>query len=300
MRHTLLLACLALVFPLRLPAQELQPRTLVNLPVRLNIVTAAAGYARGNLLLEPTLPIEDGKAELFTVIPGFFRTFGLLGMSAQAGVLVPWVTGTWRGRLAGADTSTDRTGIGDVQLRMSFNFAGAPAVTRSEFAGYRQRTVAGVTMAVGMPVGQYYPERLINLGTNRWAFSARAGASHLAGRFLLEATGSATVYTTNHDFYGGRTLEQHPFYDAQAHLAYGIRGAQLWAAGSIGYGWGGRTVVDGNPGQPLENVRASATLRLPLAPGHALKLVFIHGLHTRLGTDFDTFQGVYQYVWGGS
>jgi hypothetical protein len=32
---------------------------------------------------------------------------------------------------------------------------------------------------------------------------------------------------------------------------------------------------------------------------HALKLVYINGLVTGLGADFDTFQIAYQYAWGG-
>jgi len=30
-----------------------------------------------------------------------------------------------------------------------------------------------------------------------------------------------------------------------------------------------------------------------------LKLVYINGLKTALGSDFDTFQLAYQYTWGG-
>ncbi len=46
-------------------------------------------------------------------------------------------------------------------------------------------------------------------------------------------------------------------------------------------------------------MRASVVLRLPLARGHGLKLVYINGLTTKLGTDFDTVQLAYQYGFGG-
>jgi hypothetical protein len=169
----------------------------------------------------------------------------------------------------------------------------------SEFRSYRQSTVVGASIAVTAPLGQYFPERLINLGTNRWSFSPRLGASQVIGRCVLEGYATASFYTTNGDFFGGKTLEQDPFYDVQAHAIYGIRGTELWAAGSVGYGWGGRATIDGVPKSRIENIRISGTLRLPLARRQALKLVYINGFKTALGTDFDTFQVAYTYAWGG-
>jgi hypothetical protein len=179
------------------------------------------------------------------------------------------------------------------------NFVGSPALALSEFRSYKQRTVVGASIAVVAPLGQYFPDRLVNLGANRWSFAPRLGASQVAGRWLLEGYASAIFYTANDEFYGGQTLEQEPFYDVQAHAIYTIRGADLWVAGSIGYGSGGRSTIDGVPKSRIENVRLSGVLRLPLARGHGLKLVYINGLKTAMGTDFDTFQVAYQYMWGG-
>jgi hypothetical protein len=39
-------------------------------------------------------------------------------------------------------------------------------------------------------------------------------------------------------------------------------------------------------------------LRIPLARWHAVKLVYIHGLATKFGSDFDTFQLAYQVTFG--
>jgi hypothetical protein len=51
--------------------------------------------------------------------------------------------------------------------------------------------------------------------------------------------------------------------------------------------------------EALSNVRASIVFRLPLTPGHGLKVVYISGLTTELGADFDTVQLGYQYTFGG-
>jgi hypothetical protein len=282
-----------------LAAQELEPRALVNAPVGVNFLVVSAGYLTGNVLLEPSLPIEDGEARLGTLGLAYLRSIGLFGMAGRVGLVVPSATGTWEATVAGNDTSTTRTGFGDPALKLYVNFVGSPALTLGEFRSYRQSTVVGASIAATAPLGQYFPERLINLGTNRWSFAPRLGASQVLGRWLIEGYASATFYTANHDFYGGQTLEQDPFYDVQAHAIYGIRGADFWVAGSAGYGWGGRSTVNGVAKSRIENVRISGVLRLPLARGHGLKLVYINGLKTALGSDFDTFQLAYQYTWGG-
>lgn len=295
------LAVLLLAAPLAssLPAQELEPRALINAPVGMSFFVASVGYLNGGLLLEPSLPLDDGKARLGTLGIGYVRVVNFFGMVGKVAVALPAATGSWEATFVERDTSTTRTGLGDPVFKLSANFIGSPALTLREFGSYRQSTVMGVSLAVTPPLGQYFPERLINLGTNRWSFGTRIGASRVLGRWLLEGYGSATFYTTNHDFYGGQTLEQAPFYDVQAHGIYAIRGADLWAAGSVGYGWGGRSTINGVPKSQIENVRISGILRIPLARGHGLKLVYINGLKTALGSDFDTFQVSYQYAWGG-
>ena len=292
-----LFACTLFAPPLA--AQELEPRALVNAPVGVNFLVVSAGYMTGNVLLEPSLPIEDGKAQLGTLGLAYLRSVGLFGVAGRVGLVIPSATGSWEANVAGNDTSTTRTGFGDPAFKLYVNFIGSPALTMGEFRSYRQSTVVGASLAVTAPLGQYYPERLINLGTNRWSFAPRLGASRVLGRWLVEGYASATFYTANDDFYGGQTLEQDPFYDVQAHVIYGIRGADLWIAGSAGYGWGGRSTINGVAKSRIENVRISGVLRLPLARGHGLKLVYINGLKTALGSDFDTFQLAYQYTWGG-
>jgi len=281
-------------------AQELEPRALVNMPVGTNFLIASAGYLYGNLLLDPAIPIVGGTADVATLAFGYVRSVGVGGLAGKVTVVIPTATGTWSGEVSGIDTSTSRTGFGDPALKLSLNFVGSPALTLPEFRTYRQGFVAGAVLSTTFPLGQYDPDRLINLGSNRWSFTPRLGASQVAGRWVFEGYASATFYTVNGDFYGGNTLAQQPLLELQGHAIYLIRGTDLWAAVSYGYAWGGRTALNGGPeGEPLENARVSAMVRFPLARGHGLKLVYINGLRTVLGTDFDTFQLAYQYAWGG-
>jgi hypothetical protein len=293
-----LVATLLLAGPLS--AQELEPRALQNAPTGTNLLAGLAGYSRGNLLVDPAVPIEDATARVWSLAFGYYRAISLFGQGAKIGVLVPLYNGRWEGTVAGIDTGTTRTGLADPRLSLSWNFLGAPALTRSGMRSFRQGTVAGIQLAVGVPLGQYDPEKLINLGLNRWSFQSRLGLSQPIGSHLtLEAYAAATFYTTNSDYYGGKVLSQDPFLEGQVHAIYSFHQPGLWVAGSIGYGLGGRITIDDVTQDELQNTRASLSFRYPVTRQHALKLIYINGLTTRLGADYDTFQLAWQHAFGG-
>ena len=199
-------------------AQELEPRALLNTPIGTNFVIVAGGYLYGNVLLDPAIPIEDLTADLWTVAGVYARSISVFGLSGKIGGAVPYATGTWNGRLSGIDSSVSRTGFGDPVLKLSVNFIGSPALPLSGFRTYRQSTVAGFSLAVTAPLGQYITGKLINLGSNRWSFAPRLGASKVLGSWYAEAYLGATFFTTNTDFFGGHRLTQEPLFDTQAHL----------------------------------------------------------------------------------
>jgi len=281
--------------PLR--AQELEPRALINAPVGTNFVLVSTGYLFGNLLLDPALPLENGEADVWTFAGSYARAIDFFGLAGKIGVGVPLATGKWSAAVNGIDTTATRSGFGDPVFRLSVNFLGSPALTPQEFRGYRQSTVAGLILAVTAPLGQYNPERLINLGSNRWSLATRLGLSHNFGKWIIEGYATGTFYTANEDFFGGNTLEQHPLFDGQLHVIRFIGSPFFWVAGSAGYAWGGRSVLNGVEKQSLDNKRLSLAVRKPFGRQHAIKAAYINGLSTRLGSDFDTFQLAWQYAW---
>ena len=282
-----------------LSAQELEPRALINAPIGTNFVIVASGYIYGNVLLDPAVPIEDLTADLWTVAAVYARSISFFGLAGKIGGAVPYATGTWNGRLSGIDTSVSRSGFGDPVLKLNVNFIGSPALPLSGFRSYRQSTVAGFSLAVTAPLGQYITGKLINLGSNRWTVSPRLGASKVLGSWYAEAYLGASFFTANTDFFGGQRLTQEPLFDSQAHLIRLLRGPSFWIAGSVGYIWGGQSSLDGVPKTSIESVRASLTLRVPVARQHGLKLAYINGVSARFGGDFDTIQLAWQYVFGG-
>lgn len=123
------------------------------------------------------------------------------------------------------------------------------------------------------------------------------GLSKTLGPFTLELDTSVTFYTTNDDFFGGRTLERDPLYAVQGHLIYHTRWG-IWAAVDATYCTGGRTTIDGKPGERLENVRVGATLAIPIDRRNSIKLYGSTGAISRIGGNFDTVGIAWQYRWG--
>jgi hypothetical protein len=148
-----------------------------------------------------------------------------------------------------------------------------------------------------VPVGQYNPSRLVNLGTNRWYIKPDIGISKALGALTLELSASATFFTSNDDYFGGQTLEQDPVYSPQAHVSYSF-GRGAWCALDGTYDYGGRTTVDGvRANDVLGNSRAGVTLALPVNRSNSIKLYASTGTSIRTGSDFDLVGIAWQYRW---
>jgi len=296
---TLLLATLAqLAAAAAAQAQDLEPRPYSNAPVGLNFLVAAYAYSQGGLSVDPSLPIQDAKLKIHAVVLAYARTLDLWGKSGKFDVILPYADLAGTALVAGEARDRIVSGFADPRFRMSVNLYGAPALSMKEFAAYRQDLVIGTSVQVSAPGGQYDPARAINIATNRWSIKPDIGFSKAFGELKADLTGGVTFYSSNDDFFGGRTREQAPVYSAQAHLTYDFGGGVWGGIGATFYS-GGRTTVNGvRNDDALKNSRVGATLALPLDRRNSLKFHASSGVTTRIGTSFDTFGVAWQYRWG--
>jgi hypothetical protein len=301
-RHALVAAAalaLTCVVPSAARAQSLEPRAYSNSPVGTNFLVAGVAYSQGDVTLDPSLPIEDADAKVYSGFVGYARTLDLWGQSGQIGLLVPAARADANGLIEGQARSVSRSGFGDPGLRLTANLYGAPALSPEEFAAYRQDTIVGVSLLVTAPWGRYDPEKLINIGSNRWSFRPEVGVSKALGKWIIEGAAAATFFTTNDEFFPGTsTREQNPLYSLQGHVVYNFRPG-MWAALDATYYTGGRTTVNGVLKNDLQqNLRWGGTLALPIDRRHSVKVFFTSGVFTRTGTDFTTVGAGWQYRWG--
>jgi outer membrane putative beta-barrel porin/alpha-amylase len=280
-------------------AQELEPRAYTAAPIGVNFLVVAIGRSSGGVLVDPSLPVDDVDANIESFAVGVGRTMNLFGHMALALAAVPYAWADVSGNVGEDRRSVTRTGFADPRVKLSVNLLGGRALTAREFArSARPATIVGVSLSAAAPLGQYRPSRLINLGANRWSFKPEIGVSHAVGRWTVEGYGGVFLFTTNDRFYTGASVRtQDPIVQLQAHASYTLR-RQLWAAFDATWYSGGRTSVDGvKKGDLQRNSRIGATLSMPFAQRHSLKISGSSGATTRIGANFRTVGVAWQLTW---
>ena len=278
-------------------SQELEPRALTNIPVGMNFAVAGYAYSQGNLLFDPALPLEDAEAKLHMLIGAYARSINFFGLSGKMDLIVPYGIGDWTGVFTGVDTATSRSGFADIRFRLSFNFHGAPALKASQFRDYSPGRISGFSLQVIAPTGQYYPDRLINLGTNRWTFKPQWGYAWNFEKWIWETYASAWIYTKNKDFWGGNELRLNPLFALKLH---GIRKLKKgnWFALNVGYGIGARGYInDELKDNRISTIRLMAVYAMKINKNHTLRIDAKTGIRFEKGADFNAIGLSYQYRW---
>jgi len=279
-------------------AQELEPRAYSNVPVGLNFFIAGYSYQTGGVLFDPAIPLENAEIKTHSSLFAYARSIKVGRMSGKVDAIVPyaWLAGS--ADFMGTQGSREVAGLADPRVRMSVIFIGGPALPISGFKDYKQNFVMGASMQVYFPIGQYDPEKLVNLGTNRFTFKPEIGISKTIKQLILELALAGQFYTVNNNYYNGQTMSQNPIGSVQGHINYNFRGG-IWAAFDGTIYWGGKTTIEGVEGNNLQqNSRLGFTFALPLDMHHSLKLNLSTGVSTRTGSDFDAVTLAWQYRWG--
>lgn len=278
-------------------AQEMEPRAYSPSPVGMTFLGLSWQRSSGGVTTDPTLPITNVDAEIDSAIVGVVRTFGLGGRSASVGLLLPYTRAEVSGEVFEENRIAERSGLADARLRLAVNLFGSPALDRAQFARRVPGTSLGASLVVIAPTGEYDNDKLINLGTNRWAFKPELGLYQPIGPWSLEFSVGMWLFGDNDAFYGDSRREQDPLTTMQAHIGYTFR-PQLWIAANATWYAGGRTTVDGiRKADRQETTRLGLTLSLPLTGGQSLKVAWSDGASTRIGSDFTTWTVVWQYAW---
>ncbi|MEC5387503.1 transporter [Uliginosibacterium sp. H3] len=278
-------------------AQQLEPRAYAPLPVDLNVLGLAAAYSRGDVAVDPSVPISNAQARLVVVAPFYAHSFDLLGRQAGVSLVMPIADINGHGELQGQAREVKRTGLGDPVMRFSINLLGSPALTAQQFATRKRETILGASLSVVAPLGDYDSTKLVNLGSNRWAFKPELGLSQPVGDWDLELYAGVWLFTDNDNFYGGLVRKQEPMMSTQSHVVYTFQPG-LWASFDFTYYVGGATTVGGKPKDDRnDNSRAGLTLALPVARQHALKLSWSRGVTVRIGQNFTVLGASWSYAW---
>lgn len=291
------LLTIAILYSCFVQAQEFEPRSLGNLPVKSNFAILGYGYSTGNVLLDPAISIDDLNARVHMLAVGYLRSFNLFGTLAKVEAIVPYALGDWEGNYQGIDTATSRNGFGDMRFRLSVNLLGSSARKLSEFRSYKQKTILGVNLQVITPTGQYFSDKLLNLGSNRWTFRPQIGVSQALNKWIFELYVGGWFFTANNNFWGGNKLTQNPIGVSKVHVIYSFPKG-VWLAADIGYGIGGKTFInDVEKDTHMSGLRFGLTAMIKLKQQHFLKFYVVSGIRFEQGSDYDIFGMAYQFNW---
>ncbi len=279
--------------------QDLELRAFSATPVGMNFGVLALGHASGTVLFDQATKIEDVTGKITSVAGVYGRSLSVFGAAGKIVAVVPFLWGDWEGMYQGAPASASRRGMADPLVELSVNFLGAPAMTMAQMRTYSQKWVVGGSIKVSVPVGQYLPEKLLNLGANRWAVRPRFGVSRKSGRLALEGMASVWLYEINDDFFGGSSLAKEPLWSLQFNGVYQWLSG-LWLGVGAGFSRGGQSSVNDLISDTYQKTtRWAAVLSVPVAKRHSLKVLFANGLSTRVGADLTNVSLAWSWRWGG-
>jgi hypothetical protein len=304
----ILLAGALWLWPAIAAAQDLTPRAYFPAPDKSNAVILTYAFSQGELVFDPTLPITDASGRIHTPVVSLYHAFGFFGRAASLTGSLPFAIGELSGTVSGEDRAITRRGLADTNVRLAINLIGGPILSAPAFVKTPlPRALLGASIKVVAPTGQYDSTRLLNIGTNRWAFKPEIGYTGRPGRFALDAFAGIWLFTANHAFAAGAanprglTRTQAPIGAFEAHLSYDFK-PRLWLSADVNYWRGGRTTVSGVEGAATlqSNSRFGLTGSVPVSRRQSLKISYSDGLIVRIGGSFRVLSVGWQYGWIGT
>jgi len=281
--------------------QDLDPRAYARIPIKVTVIVAGFSYSDGGIVTDATLPVEDLNAKIGAPSLGIVRSFGLLGRTAQVSAALPYAWGEATATIAGEQQSTSSSGVGEMRFRFSWLLLGAPAATLGEIAKAPRKTILGFSLGIAAPTGQYFPDKLINIGTSRWAFKTELALSQPVGkRWLIDFYSGLWLFTKNDAYYPGSSVRtQNPLGAFQGHISYNIQ-PLMWAAFDCTFYTGGNSTIDGvEKDDRQSNSRVGATFVLPVGKRHSIKFAYSRGAIIRSGANFTSISAGWQTTFFG-
>ncbi len=222
-----------------------------------------------------------GEFGVVVVTPSYRQTFDLFGNVGA--ILIGMPVGTVSASLGGGMVELDTdVAQGDFFIGGLIGLVGSPSLAGLDYAQYHPGFRMGVAAKLFLPTGDYDPDRMINLGGNRWMLHAALPLSYVLGDTMLdpdlttfELVPVVEIYGDNDAPYGGASvMSQDPVWGLQAHITRNF-GPSIWASLDGYYATGGETSYDGVAmGDAEDTLTLGATLGLVLSPEFSLRMSY--------------------------
>ena len=302
MNKRLLFACLAVTVlhvAVQACAQFTDAHSYDNTPVAINQLELAYTYVHANASIDTSLVITGAKFNLNQGMIDYTRYFGLWHRLTwvEAGVPVAGLNGS----ISGTDIRGSVTGAGDSSYALGMLLKGGPALSVAQFENYKPTTTLGVSLTITAPTGLYRPNKILNLGSDRWSFKPEIALSHPFGpeqKWQVDAYANTYFYTDNTSYHGREILRQQPLPGLEGHISYAFNDS-LWVSLDTRYSFRGTTFVnrvDQNNAQ--QNFILGSEMNVSINSQNSLLFEFAKALVHQNGPALVGFSVKYDYTWG--
>jgi hypothetical protein len=286
-----------------LAAQDLAPRAYVITPVHSNAITITWAFYDGGLNFNGTVPITNATGTYYVPIFSYYHSLSFFGRSANITASLPYAVGNFQGDLSGQSRSLYRSGLLDSSFRLSVNLMGGSAMQPKEMTKWKQKKLLGLSLKVIAPTGQYSGAKLINWGSNRWAFRPELGYSERWGHWVLDGYAGVWFYTANSAYYAGpvtKVQNEAPIGALEGHLSYDFK-PHLWVSLDGNFWWGGIASLNGiqNLETKQTGSRLGGTASFPISKHQSIKVSYSNGTYIRFGGNYQSVSVAWQYSWLG-
>ena len=276
------------------------PHSYDNAPIGVNQIELVYAYAHANSSIDTSLVITGASFVLNQGSIDYTRYFGLVNHLAwvKAGIPLAGLAGS----VAGTNISGSVVGDGDSAYQVATLLKGGPALTVAEFENYKPTTTIGLSLTVTAPTGLYRPNKILNLGADRWAFRPEIALSCPFGqeqRWQLDVYGNADFYTDSTSYHGHQILGQQPLPGLEGHISYSFNNS-VWASFDARYSARGVTLLNGvDQDDSQQNFTVGDEVNVSLNRQNSLIFEFAKVVVHRNGAASTGFAVKYDYSWGG-
>jgi hypothetical protein len=243
-RSALLVLLVASCLPGSAVASGDGPRVYGPSPVGINALVFHASTLRdANRSFDPSLVTPNLKFDTSIGTLQYARTLQIAGRHVTLTGMLRAGNSTQKSDDPGQNASS--SGLADPTILALVNLSGLPPMSLDEFRSFTPATTVNLLLGLTLPLGEYDPQNLTNLGANRYTFRVGVPIVHplelFPGRITtLELMPNLHIFTENRDV----GLKQDPLMTVEGHLAQDFT-ARLW--GALGFLWsrGGETRVNG-------------------------------------------------------
>src|SRR5215467_11035838 len=301
MNKRLLFTCLAVAvfyFPNQACAQFNDPRTYENTPVGTNQLELGYAYVHANASIDTSLIITGAQLNLNQGTVDYTRYFGFLHrlMWVEAGVPVAGLAGS----VSGTNIHGSVTGAGDSSYSLAMLLKGGPALSVAQFEHYEPTTTLGASLTVTAPTGLYNPNKILNVGSDRWSFKPEIAVSHPFGpeqKWQFDAYANVYFFTDNTSYHGAEILRQEPLPGIEGHMSYSFSNS-VWASLDTRYSFRGSTLVNGeNQNNSQQNFILGSEVTVSLNRRNSLVFEIGKTLVHKNGPTSTGFAVKYSYAW---